>query len=187
MSDCVFCQIVAGHSQRHVVAEDEHFLAFLSIFPSTPGNTVVIPKRHLGSCVYEQDDEVILGLMRFTRRVARKLDAYFGVARTAIIFEGYGVNHLHAKLIPLHGTQPGEWQARNSKMKYYMTEYDGYVVSADGPRGDDTQLAALSTEIRQFLESKPLLLNKKTTKIKWHIFNQVIQFSRQRKNISYKD
>lgn len=155
MSDCVFCQIVTGQSQSHVVAEDEHFLAFLSIFPSTPGNTVVIPKRHLGSCVYEQDDEVILGLMRFTRGVARKLDAYFGTARTAIIFEGYGVNHLHAKLIPLHGTQPGEWQARHSKMKYYMTEYDGYIVSADGPRGDDAQLGTLAEEIRRHYAYPP--------------------------------
>lgn len=149
MSDCVFCQIVTGQSQSHIVAEDEHFLAFLSIFPSTLGNTVVIPKRHLGSCVYEQDDEVILGLMRFTRGVARKLDAYFGTARTAIIFEGYGVNHLHAKLIPLHGTQPGEWQARHSKMKYYMAEYDGYIVSADGPRETDENLSKLARKIFQ--------------------------------------
>ena len=84
--------------------------------------------------------------------MARKLDTYFGVARTAIIFEGYGVNHLHAKLIPLHGTQPGEWQARNSKMKYYMTEYDGYVVSADGPRESDEKLAELAEDIRQRCE-----------------------------------
>ena len=149
MSDCVFCQIVAGHVRSHVIAEDEKHLAFLSIFPSTRGNTVVIPKQHATSCVYEQEDEMILELMRFTRKVARQLDTFFRIERTAIIFEGYGVNHLHAKLIPLHGTQKGEWQAKNSKMKYYMTEYDGYVVSADGPHGDDVQLATLAEEIRR--------------------------------------
>lgn len=149
MNDCVFCQIVTGYTQSHVIAENEKHLAFLSIFPSTRGNTVVIPKQHVTSCVYKQEDEVILELMRFTRKVARQLDAFFGIERTAIIFEGYGVNHLHAKLIPLHGTQKGEWQAKNSKMKYYMTEYDGYVVSADGPREDDEKLAGLAREIRQ--------------------------------------
>ncbi len=149
MSDCIFCQIVSGQIKSHVVSEDSQHIAFLSIYPSTLGNTVVIPKKHVTSCVYNQEDEVILDLMRFTRKVARKLDIFFSIERTAIIFEGYGVNHLHAKLIPLHGTQQGEWQAKNSKMKHYMTEYDGYVVSADGPRVEDEKLAALAKAIRQ--------------------------------------
>lgn len=149
MIDCIFCQIVSGQVPAHVVAESEYHLAFLSIFPSTRGNTVVIPKQHVTSCVYKQEDEVILELMRFTRKVARQLDAFFDNERTANIFEGYGVNHLHAKLIPLHGTQPGEWQARHSKMKYYMTEYDGYVVSADGPRETDKKLEKLAKYVEQ--------------------------------------
>ena len=43
---CIFCQIVEGKAPCHKVWEDEHHLAFLSIFPNTDGFTVVIPKKH---------------------------------------------------------------------------------------------------------------------------------------------
>lgn len=44
---CIFCQIVEGKAPCHKVWEDEHHLAFLSIFPNTDGFTVVIPKKTL--------------------------------------------------------------------------------------------------------------------------------------------
>ena len=44
--DCIFCKIVAGEIPCHKVYEDEAFLGFLSIDPSSPGHTLVIPKRH---------------------------------------------------------------------------------------------------------------------------------------------
>lgn len=37
---CIFCQIVEGKAPCHKVWEDEHHLAFLSIFPNTDGFTV---------------------------------------------------------------------------------------------------------------------------------------------------
>ncbi len=42
---CIFCQIVEGKAPCHKVWEDEHHLAFLSIFPNTDGFTVVIRKN----------------------------------------------------------------------------------------------------------------------------------------------
>ena len=144
MSQCVFCKIAEKSVESHIVAEDLEHIAFLSIFPSAKGNTVVIPKRHLSSCIYDHDNETIIDLMQFTRSVARKLDTYFGTNRTAIIFEGYGVNHLHAKLIPLHGTSKGSWAPIESKLKHFMVEYSGYIVSADGLRESDASLAELA-------------------------------------------
>jgi histidine triad (HIT) family protein len=43
---CIFCKIVRRESPAHVVYEDAHFLAFLSIHPESPGHTLVIPKDH---------------------------------------------------------------------------------------------------------------------------------------------
>lgn len=147
MTECIFCKIASKEILSHIVAEDENHIAFLSIYPSAKGNTVVIPKAHHSSCIYEQDDETIIGLMRFVRHVSRKVDSYFMIDRTAIIFEGYGVNHLHAKLIPLHGTRKSEWKQIESKMKHYMVEYAGYIVSADGLREKDEDLSKLAKEI----------------------------------------
>ena len=42
--NCVFCKIVANESPSHRIWEDDNHLAFLSIYPNTPGVTVVIPK-----------------------------------------------------------------------------------------------------------------------------------------------
>lgn len=46
MSACIFCSIVAKTAPAHLVHEDEHFLAFLDIYPVRPGHTLVIPRRH---------------------------------------------------------------------------------------------------------------------------------------------
>jgi diadenosine tetraphosphate (Ap4A) HIT family hydrolase len=44
--DCIFCSIVRKTSPAHILWEDDNHMAFLSIFPNTPGFSVVIPKRH---------------------------------------------------------------------------------------------------------------------------------------------
>lgn len=46
MQTCVFCQIVKGESPAYKIYEDQDCLAFLDIFPSTPGHTLIIPKTH---------------------------------------------------------------------------------------------------------------------------------------------
>lgn len=45
VTDCVFCAIAAGSASAHIVWEDPAQMAFLSIFPNTPGFTVLIPKN----------------------------------------------------------------------------------------------------------------------------------------------
>ena len=149
MGDCIFCKIISGDIKSHIIEENSTHVAFLSIFPSAEGNTVVVPKKHYSSCIYDQDDDVILELMKFTRIVARKLDNYFDTNRSAIVFEGYGVNHLHAKLIPLHGTSKDAWEPIESKLKHYMVEYSGYIVSADGLREQDEKLSKLAKQLRE--------------------------------------
>ncbi|NLG47184.1 HIT family protein [Gordonia sp. (in: high G+C Gram-positive bacteria)] len=46
MSDCTFCDIVAGRAHGHVVYSDEYVVAFLDISPITSGHTLVVPRRH---------------------------------------------------------------------------------------------------------------------------------------------
>jgi len=146
-NDCIFCQIVAGEMPNHTVWEDDQHLAFLSIFPNTEGVTVVIPKQHYPSYIFENDNQTIADLMAAAKKVALKLDAHFDdVGRTGVIFEGFGVDHLHAKLYPMHGTKPMEkWQPIESKEKNtFYPKYPGYLVSNDSDRADDEQLTKLA-------------------------------------------
>ena len=149
MHDCIFCRIVMGQAPAHVIWEDEKHLAFLSIFPNTEGFSVVIPKAHYSSYIFDQPDQVICDLMLATRQVARRLDDRLAdVGRTGMIFEGFGVDHLHAKLFPMHGTSQAEWAQRKSGIDTYFDRYEGYISSHDSARADDAALAALAQHLR---------------------------------------
>jgi diadenosine tetraphosphate (Ap4A) HIT family hydrolase len=149
MSDCIFCQIVAGAIPCHKIWEDEKHLAFLSIFPNTEGFSVVIPKQHYPSYVFELPESVVNELMGAAREVAKKLDTAFDdVGRTGLMFEGFGVDHIHAKLFPMHGTKEDTWKRHASNVDIYFTEYAGYMSSHDYKRANDAELAALAKKIR---------------------------------------
>jgi histidine triad (HIT) family protein len=150
MKDCIFCQIVSGESPSHLVWEDDTHLAFLSIFPNTEGTTVVIPKEHHPSYAFDLPDEVLSGLVLATKKVAKLLDSKLAdVDRTAMVFEGFGVDHVHAKLFPMHGTaNMAEWKPIESKIDKYFEKYEGYISSHDYNRADDAELALLAKRLR---------------------------------------
>ena len=142
---CIFCDIVTHKAPAHRIWENQAYVAFLSIFPNIDGFTVVIPKQHLSSYLFDHPAETINGLMAAAKEVSDLLVKKFPtVGRTAVIFEGYGVNHLHAKLIPLHGTKNESWKAMVAPIQTKFTQYPGYVSSHDGPRASDEKLAAIA-------------------------------------------
>jgi histidine triad (HIT) family protein len=46
ISDCLFCQIVQKQKLAHIIAENEHCLAFLDINPASEGHALIISKNH---------------------------------------------------------------------------------------------------------------------------------------------
>ena len=107
-------------------------------------------KHSSGSQSFEQDDEVLSDLTLATKKVALLLDkAFDGVARTGMFYEGYGVDHLHSKLFPMHGTgNISDFQLVESKINKFFVNYEGYLSSHDFERADDTDLAKLAYYIR---------------------------------------
>ncbi len=149
--DCIFCQIVSGQSLSHTIWQDDKHVAFLSIFPNTAGFTVVTTKDHLGSYAFDQSDEVLSGLIIASKKVAKILDHYFeDVARCGLFFEGFGVDHLHSKLFPMHGTAPlDQWKPLESRgVDTYFEQYPGYLSSHNSHRASDEVLADLAKKIR---------------------------------------
>ncbi|KAJ2331020.1 hypothetical protein GGI00_003446 [Coemansia sp. RSA 2681] len=146
--DCIFCRIVAGTAPSHKVLEDELHVAFLSIFPNTPGFTVVIPKAHMHSDVLALDDGAYTALLLFTKRVDKVLRKGLNVDRCALIIEGLMVPHAHAKLIPLHGLD-GRSTVLSEGTTAFSETYAGYVTSMEGPRMSDQRLDAVAAAIRR--------------------------------------
>lgn len=150
---CIFCKIIKNEMPCHLVDENEDFMAFLTIFPNTLGATVVIPKKHYPSYAFDLEDDVLTGLMLYTKQIAKKLDHFFeDVGRTAMVFEGFGVDHIHAKLFPMHGTKQmhENWKQVSSNVDKYFDQYEGYISSHDFKRADDGELAKLAEGIRHF-------------------------------------
>ena len=133
MEETVFHKIVNGEVPCHKVWEDENYLAFLSIFPNTEGVTVVIPKVFSPSYFVECSDEVMFGLIKTAKKVAKLLDNTFDdVGRTAMVLEGFGVNYLHAKLFPMHGTaNMKEWKIMETKENTFFKKYPGHLTSIE--------------------------------------------------------
>ena len=150
MKDCIFCKIVRGDLPAHKIWEDKKHLAFLSIFPNTEGFSVVISKKHYGSYAFSASDKVLCDLVLASKKVAKLLDLKLkDVGRTGMIFEGYGVPHLHAKLFPMHGTKAKNWKSRASNVNKYFEKYEGYISSHDWKRADDMKLKRLAEKIRR--------------------------------------
>jgi histidine triad (HIT) family protein len=47
MSDCVFCDIVAGRTRASTFYEDSLVMGFMTIGPVTDGHALLIPKEHV--------------------------------------------------------------------------------------------------------------------------------------------
>jgi len=101
--NCIFCKIVKGEAPSHKIWEDDNYLAFLSIFPNTEGFSVVITKDHYPSYAFDLPDKVLTGLVLAAKKVGKLLDSKLeDVGRTAMMFEGFGVNHkTGSNLLPM--------------------------------------------------------------------------------------
>lgn len=143
----IFDDIVSGKMESWQVWEDDEFLAFLTPFPNTPGFTVVIPKRNEGDYVFGTDDEFYVRYMKAVKKVAKILEKAFDTPRIALVFEGTGVAHVHAKLIPLHGKladETGVW----SPHQEFNEEYQGWLTTAEGPKMSNDRLDEIQAKIR---------------------------------------
>ena len=150
MDDCIFCKIVKGEVPCHKIWEDNKHIAFLSIFPNTPGFSVVATKEHLPSYVFDMPDKRMSQLLIAAKKVAKLIDSKLeDVGRTGLICEGFGVDHAHAKLFPMHGTADmTKWKPIHSITNKFFKKYEGYLSSHDSLRADDKELAKLAKKIR---------------------------------------
>ena len=101
MSECAFCQIIAGKASARKVYEDEHTLAFLDLHPISRGHTLVVPKKHVEWFTDIEPEDGIAGpFLKSCYVVARKLKHAFDSEYVTMLIRGTRVPHLHMLLIP---------------------------------------------------------------------------------------
>lgn len=61
MKDCIFCKIIKKEIPADIVYEDDEIIAFKDIQPAAPIHILVIPKKHIPSLAYlENEDEALI-------------------------------------------------------------------------------------------------------------------------------
>ena len=97
----IFTKIINGEIPCYKIAEDDDFLAFLDVNPNAKGHTLCIPKQEIDK-IFDMDDELYLGLMKFSKRIAAALEKTVPCKRIGIAVVGLEVPHAHVHLIPLN-------------------------------------------------------------------------------------
>jgi diadenosine tetraphosphate (Ap4A) HIT family hydrolase len=148
MENCIFCKIAKKELSAHVIYEDNDFIATLDINPNVEGMTLVMPKKHYSSDIFEIDDDFYKKYMVITKKIVKMLEKGLNVKRVAMVAEGMGVNHAHIKLYPLHGLSE-KFVETWGKETVFFDKYPGYVTTLLGPHADDKKLKEIAEKIKK--------------------------------------
>ena len=101
----IFSRIVAGEIPCYKIHEDDHFLAFLDVFPLVKGHTLVIPKQVAARNLLEVDGATLAQLMAVVQRLSKLLVEELQpdgvqIAQFNGAPAGQTVFHLHLHIIP---------------------------------------------------------------------------------------
>ncbi|MEN8789683.1 MAG: HIT family protein [Flavobacteriaceae bacterium] len=109
----LFTRIISGEIPCYKIAEDDNYFAFLDINPNSKGHTLCVPKREVDR-IFDLEEETYLGLMAFSRKIARSIEAAIPCKRVGMTVIGLEVPHVHVHLIPLHSMANATFQQKES-------------------------------------------------------------------------
>ena len=104
MEDTIFMKIIRHEIPAEIVYEDADTLAFLDVKPTTPGHTLVVPKKWTEN-IFDVEEETLVAVMRTVRKISpavRDAVGAHGVHINSNHGEAAGqiVPHLHIHIIP---------------------------------------------------------------------------------------
>ncbi|KRM96638.1 diadenosine polyphosphate hydrolase [Liquorilactobacillus aquaticus DSM 21051] len=110
MENCIFCKIIAGEIPSTTIYEDEAVKAFLDISQTTPGHTLVVPKKHVAD-IFEYDQTLAASVFERIPKIARAIKASDSSIKGMNIVNNNGaiayqsVFHSHFHLIPRYSSK----------------------------------------------------------------------------------
>jgi len=116
----IFTKIINGDIPSYKIAEDDNYFAFLDINPNAAGHTLCVPKNEVDKIMNMEEAEY-LGLMAFSRKVGKAIEAAIDCQRVGITVIGLEVPHVHVHLIPLSKMADATFM---NKMKFSPEEFE---------------------------------------------------------------
>ena len=99
----IFTKIIAVEIPSYRIAENEHFFAFLDIFPLVKGHVLVIPKTETDK-FFDVDDTLLSEWLVFAKPIAKAIEKAFPCDRCGISVIGLEVPHAHMHLLPINSS-----------------------------------------------------------------------------------
>lgn len=96
----IFTKIIQGEIPSYRIAENEHFYAFLDVFPLVPGHTLVVPKKEV-DYIFDLDPQTLQEILGFSKPIAHAIQQAFPCSRIGISVVGLEVPHAHVHLVPI--------------------------------------------------------------------------------------
>ena len=115
----IFSKIIAGEIPSYKIAENDKFFAFLDIFPSALGHTLVVPKIEVDK-LFDLPADYLDGILTFSQPIAQAIQKAFGYDRVNIITIGFEVPHVHIHLLPMNSMS--DMNALSKKIKITAEE-----------------------------------------------------------------
>ncbi len=102
--DSIFTKIINKEIPAYIIEENDDYIAFLDVFPLAEGHTLVIPKRQV-DYIFDLDEGTYLGLCKFAKKIARKIENAIDCERIGIAVIGIEVPHAHIHLVPINNVE----------------------------------------------------------------------------------
>jgi histidine triad (HIT) family protein len=97
----LFSKIIKGEIPSFKIAEDEHFYAFLDVFPLREGHVLVIPKKEVDN-LFDLEEDLLSRILLFAQPIAKAIEKAFPCNRCGISVIGLEVPHAHVHLVPIN-------------------------------------------------------------------------------------
>lgn len=122
----IFTKIIEGEIPSHKVFEDNDHIAFLDIFPTAKGHTLIVPKHEVDD-LFDLPENEYNDLMTFARKVAKGLKKTIDCNRIGIAVIGLDVPHAHVHLIPINSVSDISFE--KEKIKFTNEEFSEIAKS----------------------------------------------------------
>ena len=116
----IFTKIIKGEIPSYKIAENDHFYAFLDIFPLVKGHTLVISKAETDK-FFDLSDDLLKEWLLFAKPIAHAIEKVVPCNRIGISVVGLEVPHAHMHLIPINSAD--DMNFSRSKLKLSVEEF----------------------------------------------------------------
>lgn len=116
----LFSKIIAGEITAYKIAENEHFFAFLDIFPLVKGHVLVIAKVEVDK-FFDLPDHYLGALLLFAKPIAHAIEKSFDCNRCGVSIIGLEIPHAHLHLMPINSAN--DINFTNQKLELLPAEF----------------------------------------------------------------